>query len=66
MAPSSFEMDPSPYHLGTCNAPVVGEDGRTRLCGARAVRRVLGLGPAELNGDQRRCAAHLETEQDSQ
>lgn len=57
--PSDFEMDPSPYHLGSCNARVPSaEEGLPRLCGKPAVERWLGLGALEVGGDQRRCIEH--------
>lgn len=55
---ASFELDPSPYHLGTCNLSVTRPDGSQSVCGRPAVVRAIGGGPAELLGDWRRCAEH--------
>lgn len=57
--PSQFEMDPSPYHLGTCNVVVVDPaSGASHPCGLPAVERVLGMGAEEVGGDRRLCAEH--------
>lgn len=56
--PSPFEMEPSPYHLGTCNARVVDATGAFAPCGKPAVYRTLGSSATELAGDARRCEAH--------
>jgi hypothetical protein len=54
-----FEMQPSTYHLGECNADVQDAAGKRTRCGRPAVERVIGLAPIEAGGDWRRCQEHL-------
>jgi hypothetical protein len=61
--PADFEMAPSAYHLGTCNALVKGVDGQVRQCGQPAVERRLGGGFAGTENDWRRCAEHARDRQ---
>lgn len=57
--PADFEIAPSAYHLGTCNAQVKGADGQLHQCGKPAVERRLGGTVAGTEDDWRRCAEHV-------
>ncbi len=58
--PSPFEIDPTPYHLGECNAVVLDELGVEHTCSRPAIERRMSFGPSELHGDQRLCALHAD------
>lgn len=59
--PSNFEIDPSPYHLGQCNAPTTDANGAPRPCGKPAVERLLSSVLLDGFSDQRRCAEHVDS-----